>query len=390
MLFRDNSGTAAWLNKRGFTLVELLVVIAIIGVLIALLLPAVQAAREAARRMQCSNTIKQFSLALHNYHDVHQAFPAGNSLFGITLTDGTRQEWGGYGVLFTTMPFWEQAATYATGTTDVDLAGTDPSATRNGKTLWVQTIPMLGCPSDTHFYDTDGRNSYVYCVGDWADSNSNRGGDNSPNKRGVFARVKAYTQDSTFITGGWAAGINLWNTFATMSDGTSNTVVFSERATTSSRNTIRGAFKLGAGGSPNGVDNNTSDAWPNRCFNQREGNGYKTASGTVYTDNHFGTRWADGRGPATFSTCLPPNSPSCWGSGGVAYEARTLNAASSYHSGGVNVGLGDGSVRFISETINWSTGTMDDNVKCVQSGKSLFGVWGAFGSAKGGESTTPP
>ena len=63
-----------------------------------------------------------------------------------------------------------------------------------------------------------------------------------------------------------------------------------------------------------------------------------------------------------------------------------MNSASSYHSGGVNAGIGDGSVRFITDLINWSTGTMSDTVACVTSGPSPFGVWGALGSINGGES----
>ena len=94
------------LGKKGFTLVELLVVIAIIGMLIALLLPAVQAAREAARRMQCSNHMKQWGLALHNHHDAHNKLPAGCSEFFYFVPL--------VGVTVHLLPYMEQQTVYDT------------------------------------------------------------------------------------------------------------------------------------------------------------------------------------------------------------------------------------------------------------------------------------
>ncbi|MDR2706336.1 MAG: DUF1559 domain-containing protein, partial [Planctomycetaceae bacterium] len=98
----------------GFTLVELLVVIAIIGVLIAMLLPAVQAAREAARRMQCSNHLKQFGISLHNYHDIHGSFPASESVF----------HWPDcYSAQTVLLPFVEQIARYEMFVSTIASAG---------------------------------------------------------------------------------------------------------------------------------------------------------------------------------------------------------------------------------------------------------------------------
>src|SRR5438309_1439793 len=114
-------------SRTGFTLVELLVVIAIIGVLVALLLPAVQTARESARRMRCGSQLKQMGIAMHNYHDIHQSFPIGHlyrqMVNGVCVNaqGGTAFGWGS-----AILPFIEQTTLYNQFDFKWHIANTSP------------------------------------------------------------------------------------------------------------------------------------------------------------------------------------------------------------------------------------------------------------------------
>ena len=139
-------------SDSGFTLVELLVVIAIIGILIALLLPAVQAAREAARRSQCSNNMKQLGLALHNYHDVFKVLPPGG------LRDGSVP---GNGLAWNVfiLPFMEQQALHD----EFDFLLTDDSSCVQAPNTTITLTPVAGflCPSGTRLYDGSSTTRYT-------------------------------------------------------------------------------------------------------------------------------------------------------------------------------------------------------------------------------------
>jgi len=369
-------------RRTAFTLVELLVVIAIIGILIALLLPAVQAAREAARRMTCTNNLKQLSLALHTYHDATRGFPAstGYSYAGdvYPLRTGNYTTLPLFGPHVALLPYIEQGAVFERFTAACQAA--TPPALNAPESEWKNAnINAFSCPSGTK--RTDGMsgivsglgtiysNSYMFCMGDYP------GGThiNATNSRGAFGGHKQFRSMGSFT------------------DGTSNTIVFSESIVSERNLQVKGGISFA---------DSTGDEdapTPAACLAKLAAN--KKMYSVAVTIYGRGEAWFLGI-PAlnSFSTVLPPNGPSCLNAedtNGTYIELHAgIFSASSNHTGGVNVGLGDGSVTFISDTISTAlpsgvnASKIDDFMKKdgPASGISPFGIWGAAGSINGGES----
>lgn len=185
-------------SKTGFTLVELLVVIAIIGILIGMLLPAVQQVREAARRIACGNKIKQLGLALHNYQSAHQVFPPGVVDNDDDLKDGLHS-----GVVFL-LPFIEQNNVF-----DQYDFTTDWKSTQNLPLASVN-IETFHCPSNNSQVEQDGG-----IPGSALDYALNKGSLAYLHNQGL--------QDGMF-------DVNSRTSFASLSDGSSNTLMMGEAA----------------------------------------------------------------------------------------------------------------------------------------------------------------
>lgn len=401
----------------GFTLVELLVVIAIIGVLIALLLPAVQAAREAARRMQCTNKLKQIGIATHNYHDTYtNAYPAGAT---------SRLPKAGGGAAATTrrisgfvamLPFLEQTALYqsiSSGDCKIDWSA-DPTAAAgasevgaatdaagvNPRDYMITNLDPLLCPSDgggkSKGTNDMSRNNYRLSYGDFAPHSDNLHLESAIQTVGTASgNICSYSRG--------AFAIHKWNGMHSLTDGTSNTLLASERCIATNKRQVRQGYVATTTYVTPLVDTATAPFNLNAqaCLTAKgTGANLTTAIADADIADYSGKRWIDGAVAYTgFNTILPPNAPSCIG--GLNVTGGGIVSASSFHSGGVNAVLGDGAVKFFSDTtdttgVNGATfGTTAptsaaDAIKYVQSsGKSWHGVWGALGSRNGGESVSP-
>lgn len=366
-----------------FTLVELLVVIAIIGILVGLLLPAVQAAREAARRMQCTNNLKQLGLAVLNYESAYQRLP--NKSGGTASLVGSPERLNGnYNRLspfVQLLPFIEQTALAARIQSGNELTALgvvapggpsgwfpriDNSTASNRYFPWTVSIPGYQCPSDNIIpiaTGEHGTNSYAVNMGD------------------LVVNVNGAQPMR-----GPLGGTSIYKKIGTITDGTSNTISFSERTAHNANNLNDGTFKTATGQEQIArfeAQVLTIQTNPSSC-NAVAVSG-RFAPGTLMKAR-FGILWTDGQAERIgFNTVLGPNKPSCFGDGIQAADSNVvILPASSMHTGGVNAVSMDGSVRFISSAIDTGNTSV---IMVPPTGQSLYGVWGALGTLDGGEVT---
>ncbi len=314
-------------SRRAFTLIELLVVIAIIAVLIGLLLPAVQQAREAARRMSCKNNLKQIVLALHNFYDVHKAFPVGSPSKKCDCCPqipAWQYRWSPLAML---TPYMDQFNVYDGLNLDVPLYGhtghywgPGSGVHPDNKEMIKEVIPFFLCPSDAgqRIEPEFGPTNYLGC---WGSGHPTSSGTAVWDSDGIFNAKRAIR-------------------FADIRDGASHTAAFSE--------TI-----LGEPGPVMGrtLTEQNKERVIVMLWNPPIGESPCSKIGSS-ASAFRGARWVDGFPLySAYFHWQPPNSdlPDC----GVVRPLRALwIQARSHHPGGVNVGFCDGSVHFISNSIN--------------------------------------
>lgn len=323
-------------QRKGFTLIELLVVIAIIAVLVALLLPAVQQTREAARRTQCKNHLKQIGLALQNYHDSHSTFPIGagygNASYAASVPEGVggaprRAPWT---VLI--LPYLDLANLYSQfnfserfeAVYSESPSTTEASHVAQNHFASHTPVPVYHCPSYGYPDDTL-RTNYFGVMGGGAD-------------KAVWAHASSHGRAF------WENGVLYMNSKVAMrdiTDGSSNTVIVGETK-----------YQLGPKSPTNGANR---FGWASTVRGDVNTNGGVLAAVTDVKINDWN---GDGNEDDTsFTNHTDPKKPNRRGTvnGNAATQNLQGRAFSSAHTGGCHFTFVDGSVRFISETISMTT-----------------------------------
>ncbi|RMF92407.1 MAG: DUF1559 domain-containing protein [Planctomycetota bacterium] len=330
---------------RGFTLVELLVVIAIIGILIALLLPAVQAAREAARRSQCTNNLKQFALACQNYHDTNKVFPRYSY---ISFLQGAGEQrdpwriWQGFSVHTMILPYIEQRSIYE----QIDWNRWDGwyrQEPGGGIDLWANVIEAYRCPS--------AEKPPYHATNEWA-------GGPGCNYAVSAGPTLFWWRHNNSCPGAFRP--QLETAMADIKDGTSNTILAADVVSGDGsgafykpgepvRNALPSFFDVNNPSTGIFVPEADIRAWGVQCEANKNdhlsSNGWQWM-GANYTQNVFNTiappNWR-------YPTCIAENPP------GYASDRDGLYPSRSEHPGGSNHAFVDGSVHFIRETIDYNT-----------------------------------